>query len=68
MVKPHDILPKESGFKAVFSLAPLPKTSCMGEFRCSLGGGFDTSNHQFLGQTDRGQDTEGHHPTAEASR
>ena len=40
----------------------------MGELPCSLDGGVDSSNHQFPRQTDRDQDTEGHDPTAEASR
>ena len=30
----------------------------MGESPCSVGGGVDSSNHQFPRQTDRGQDTE----------
>ena len=59
---------KGSGTKAVFSLAPLPRRPCMGESPCSLSGGVDSSNHQFSRQTDRGQDTEGHHSTAEASQ
>ena len=35
---------------------------------CSLDGAVDFSNHQFLQQTGRGQDTESHDPTAETSR
>ena len=31
MVKPHKLLDKGSGIKAVFSLAPLPRRPCMGE-------------------------------------
>ena len=61
MVKPHELLHKGSGIKAVFSLAPLPRRPCMGETPCSLGGGVDSSNHQFPRQTDRGQDTGGRH-------
>ena len=64
MVKPNELLHKGSGIKAVFSLAPLPRRPCMGESPCSLGGGVDSSNHQFPRQTDRGQDTGGRHPTA----
>ena len=64
----HKLLHKGFGIKAVYSLARLPRRPCMGESACSLGGGVDSSNNQFSKQTDRGQDTEGHHPTAEASR
>ena len=39
VVKPSELLHKESGIKAVFSLAPLPRRPCMGESPCSLGGG-----------------------------
>ena len=67
VLKPHELLHKGSGIKAVFSLAPLPRGPCMGESPCSLGGGVASSNHQFPGQTDRGQDTEGRPPTASAS-
>ena len=68
MVKKHELLHKGSGIKAVFSLAPLPRKPCMGESPCSLGGGVDSSNHQFPRQTDRGQDTEGHHLNAECKK
>ena len=68
MVKPHGVLDKELGIKAVFCLTPLPQRPCVGESPCRLGGGVEPSNHQFPGQTDRSQDTEGHHSTAEASR
>ena len=68
MVKPHELLHKGSGIKAVFFLAPLPRRRCMGESPCSLGGGVNSSNQQFPRQTDRGNDTEGHHQNAEASR
>ena len=68
VVKPHKLHHKGSGIKAVFSLAQLPQRPCMGESPCSLGGGVDSSNHRFPRQTDGGQDTEGHHPAAEASR
>ena len=37
VVKPHELLHKGSGIKAVFSLAPLPGRPCMGESPCSLG-------------------------------
>ena len=67
VVKPKGLLHKGSGIKAVFPLAPLPRRPCMGESPCSLGGGVDSSNHQFPRQTDRGQDTGGRHPTASAS-
>ena len=67
VVKPNELLHKGSGIKAVFSLAPLPRRPCMGESPCSLGGGVDSSNHQFPRQTDRGQDTGGRHPTASVS-
>ena len=67
VVKPNELLHKGSGIKAVFSLGPLPQRPCMGESSCSLGGGVDSSNHQFPRQTDRGQDTGGRHPTASAS-
>ena len=67
VVKPNELLHKGSGVKAVFSLTPLPRRPCMGESPCSLGGGVDSSNHQFPRQTDRGQDTGGRHPTASAS-
>ena len=33
-----------------------------------MGKGFDSANYQFPRWTDGSQDTEGHHPTAEASR
>ena len=36
MVKPDELLHKGSGIKAVFSLAPLPRRPCTGEFPCSL--------------------------------
>ena len=52
VVKPHELLHKGSGIKAIFSLAPLPRRPCMGESPCSLGGGVDSSNHQFPRQTD----------------
>ena len=68
MVKPHELLHKGSGIKAVFSLAPLPRSPCLEDSPCSQGGGADSSNHQYLRQTDLGQDTEGHQATAEASR
>ena len=67
VVKSNELLQKGSGIKAVVSLAPLPRRPCMGESPCSLGGGVDSSNHQFPRQTDRGQDTGGRHPTASAS-
>ena len=67
VVKPNELLHKGSGIEAVFSLAPLPRRPCMRESSCSLGGGVDSSNHQFPRQTDRGQDTGGRHPTASAS-
>ena len=67
VVKPNELLHKGSGIKAVFSLAPLPRRPCMGESPCNLGGGADSSNHQFPRHTDRGQDTGGRHPTASAS-
>ena len=66
MVKPHNLLQKGSDIKAVFLLAPLQQRPCMGEFPCSRGGGVASSNHQLPRQCDQGQDTEGHHPTAEA--
>ena len=50
MVKPNELLHKESGIKAVFSLAPLPRRPCMGESPCSLGGGVDLSNTSFPGR------------------
>ena len=64
VLKPQELLHKRSGIKAVFSLALLPRTPCMKESSCSLGGGVDSSNHQFPRQTDRRQDTGGRHPTA----
>ena len=67
MVKPHELIHEGSGIKAIFSLAPLLQKPCIGESACSLGGGVDSSKHQFPRHTDRGQDTEGHHRTAEAS-
>ena len=38
VVKPHELLNKGSGVKAVFSLAPLPRMPRMEESACSLGG------------------------------
>ena len=67
VVKPNELLHKGSGIKAVSSLAPLLGRPCMGESPCSLGGGVNSSKHQFPRQTDRGQDTGGRHPTASAS-
>ena len=68
VVKLHELLHKELGIRAVFALAPLPRRPCVGEAACSLDGGFDSSNHQFPRQTERSQDTESHHLTAEASQ
>ena len=62
VVKSNELLHKGLGIKAVFSLAPLPRRLCIRESPCSLGGGVDSSNHQFPRQTDRGQDTGGRHP------
>ena len=67
VVKPHELLHKGWGIKAAYSLAPLPRRPCMRESPCSLGGGVNSSNHQFPRQTDLGKDTGGRHPTASAS-
>ena len=53
---PSELLLKGSGIKAVFSLALLPRRPYMREDSCSVGGGVDSSNHQFPRQTDRGQE------------
>ena len=52
----RELLLKGSGIKAVFSLALLPRRPYMRESSCSVGGGVDSSNHQFPRQTDRGQE------------
>ena len=51
MVQPNELLLKGSGVKAVFSLALLPRRPYMRESSCSVGGGVDSSNHQFPRQT-----------------
>ena len=51
VVQPNELLSKGSGIKAVFSLALLPRRPYMREFSCSVGGGVDSSNHQFPRQT-----------------
>ena len=56
VVQPNELLLKGSGIKAVFSLALLPRRPYMRESSCSVGGGVDSSNHQFPRQTDRGQE------------
>ena len=56
VVQPNELLLKGSGVKAVFSLALLPRRPYMRESSCSVGGGVDSSNHQFPRQTDRGQE------------
>ena len=56
VVQPNELLLKGSGIKAVFSLALLPRRPYMRESPCSVGGGVDSSNHQFPRQTDRGQE------------
>ena len=68
MLKPNRLLHKGSGIKAVFSFAPLPRRPCMGDSPCGLGGGVDSSNHQFPRQTDQSKDTEGHRSTVEANQ
>ena len=55
-VQPNELLLRGSGIKAVFSLALLPRRPYMRESSCSVGGGVDSSNHQFPRQTDRGQE------------
>ena len=52
----RELLLKGSGIKAVFSLALLPRQPYMRESSCSVGGGVDSSNHQFPRQTDGGQE------------
>ena len=47
VVQPNELLLKGSGVKAVFSLALLPRRPYMREPSCSVGGGVDSSNHQF---------------------
>ena len=56
VVQPNELLLKGLGIKAVFSLALLPRRPYMRESSCSVGGGVDSSNHQFPRQTDRGQE------------
>ena len=56
VVQLNELLLKGSGVKAVFSLALLPRRPYMRESSCSVGGGVDSSNHQFPWQTDRGQE------------
>ena len=51
VVQPNELLLKGSGIKAVFSLALLPRRPYMRESPCSVGGGVDSSNHQFPRQT-----------------
>ena len=51
VVQPNELLLKGSGVKAVFSLALLPRGPYMRESSCSVGGGVDSSNHQFPRQT-----------------
>ena len=51
VVQPNKLLLKGSGIKAVFSLALLPRRPYMRESSCSVGGGVDSSNHQFPRQT-----------------
>ena len=51
VVQPNELLLKGSGVKAVFSLALLPRRPYMRESSCSVGGGVDSSNHQFPRQT-----------------
>ena len=51
VVQPNELLLKGSGIKAVFSLALLPRRPYMRESSCSVGGGVDSSNHQFPRQT-----------------
>ena len=51
VVQPNELLLKGSGVKAVFSLALLPRMPYMRESSCSVGGGVDSSNHQFPRQT-----------------
>ena len=56
VVQPNELLLKGSGIKAVFSLALLPRRPYIRESPCSVGGGVDSSNHQFPRQTDCGQE------------
>ena len=49
-MKPHELLHKGSGIKAVFSPAPLPRRPCMGESPCSLGGGSTPQTTSFPGR------------------
>ena len=51
VVQPNELLLKGSVIKAVFSLALLPRRPYMRESSCSVGGGVDSSNHQFPRQT-----------------
>ena len=51
VVQQNELLLKGSGIKAVFSLALLPRRPYMRESSCSVGGGVDSSNHQFPRQT-----------------
>ena len=51
VVQPNELLLKGSGIKAVFSLALLPRRPYMRVSSCSVGGGVDSSNHQFPRQT-----------------
>ena len=51
VVQPNELLLKGSGVKAVFSLALLPRRPYMRESSCSVGGGVDSSNHQFSRRT-----------------
>ena len=56
VVQPNKLLLKGSGVKAVFSRALFPRRPYMRESSCSVGGGVNSSNHQFPRQTDRGQE------------
>ena len=51
VVQPNELLLRGSGIKAVFSLALLPRRPYMRESSCSVGGGAESSNHQFPRQT-----------------
>ena len=51
VVQPNKLLLKGSGIKAVFSLALLPRRPYMRESSCSVGGGVDSSIHQFPTRT-----------------
>ena len=51
VVQANELLLKGSGVKAVFSLALLPRRPYMRESSCSVGGGFNSSDHQDPRQT-----------------